>query len=207
MVEKIIDLVKEKDIHFPRLLLSNYRKMDINEQELILIVFLLNEQSNTFNPKRIGECLDWKLTEVLEVVNNLTTKDLINIDIKKVNGVITEFINIENVYKKLSYYIINHEEEKESSNIFDIFEREFGRTLSPMEYEIVNGWLTDKMDEEMIVLALKEATYNGVSNLRYIDKIIYEWRKQGITSKDVMEKRNEPKKEAKELIDMDWLDE
>ena len=121
----------------------------------------------------------------------------------------TEFINIENVFKKLSYYIINHTEveQVESTNIFDVFEREFGRTLSPMEYEIVNGWLTDKMDEEMIILALKEATYNGVSNLRYIDKIIYEWRKKGLTSKDLIEKRSNPKKEAKELFDYNWLDE
>lgn len=208
MVDKIIELVKDKEIHFSKLLLSNYKKMGLDEQELVLVIYLLNEKLSDFNPKKISVDLDWDLTLVLEVVSKLTTKDLINIEIKKINNIMNEFISIENIYKKLSYYIVNHEEEASvSNNIFDIFEREFGRTLSPMEYEIVNGWIKDKMDEEMIILALKEAIYNGVSNLRYIDKIIYEWRKKGLTSKDLIEKRNIDKKEVKQLFDYNWLDE
>jgi DNA replication protein DnaD len=39
--------------------------------------------------------------------------------------------------------------------------------------------LKSGMNEDLIIGALKEATYNGVSNLRYIDKIIYEWGKKG----------------------------
>ena len=49
--------------------------------------------------------------------------------------------------------------------------------LSPMEYEIIKAWLDNDMSEELIKEALKEATFNGVSNLRYIDKILYEWGK------------------------------
>ena len=64
------------------------------------------------------------------------------------------------------------------------------------------------MDEEIIKEALKEATYNGVSNLRYIDKIIYEWNKKGY--KTVEEIRNNKfKKEEKvnTFFECDWLDE
>jgi len=208
MVDKIIELVKDKEVHFPKLLLSNYKKMDLTEQELVLAIYLLNEKLSDFNPKKIANDISWEVNDVLETINNLTTKDLITIEIKKINNVMNEFISVENLYKKLSYYIVTHEEkETVSNNIFDVFEREFGRTLSPMEYEIVNGWLKDKMDEEMVVLALKEATYNGVSNLRYIDKIIYEWRKKGLTSKELIETRNDNKKEVKQLFDYNWLDE
>ena len=93
--------------------------------------------------------------------------------------------------------------------VFDIFEKELGRTLSPMEYEIINGWLDVPFKEELIISALKEATYNGVSNLRYIDKILYEWKKKGINSKEDIEKnRNDfqnRKVESKPLFDYDWL--
>ena len=44
---------------------------------------------------------------------------------------------------------------------------------------MINAWISSGMDEEMIIGALKEATFNGVSNLRYIDRIIYEWGKKG----------------------------
>ena len=38
--------------------------------------------------------------------------------------------------------------------------------------------------------SVKEAVFNGVSNLRYIDKILYEWGKAGIKNvNDVEEMR------------------
>ena len=59
-------------------------------------------------------------------------------------------------------------------------------------------------------MALKEAVYNGVTNLRYIDKILYEWKKKGIKSKEDIEKEraNFKKKSSKgEVFDYDWLNE
>ena len=65
------------------------------------------------------------------------------------------------------------------------------------------------MSEDLIKEAIKEATFNGVSNLRYIDKILYEWGKLGIkTVKDVennRKKRNKAK-EAEADVDMDIVD-
>ena len=99
--------------------------------------------------------------------------------------------------------------EENKSNIYSTFETEFGRTLSPMEYEIITGWIDSGYTEELIILALKEATYNGVSNLRYIDKIIYEWGKKGIKTKEDVEKNRKQFKntEKKEIFDYNWLDE
>ena len=78
-----------------------------------------------------------------------------------------------------------------------------------MEYEIIGGWLDGEFTEEVVLLALKEAVYNGVFNLRYIDKILYEWKKKGIHSKEDMEREKksfmERKQEPKELFDYDWL--
>ena len=72
------------------------------------------------------------------------------------------------------------------------------------------------MSEELIKEALKEATFNGVSNLRYIDKILYEWGKLGIkTAKDVDEhrKRRAQKKDEEadsnidlDIVNWDWFD-
>ena len=77
-----------------------------------------------------------------------------------------------------------------------------------MEFEIINGWVDNGYSEELIKLALKEATYNGVSNLRYIDKIIYEWGKKGIKTKEDVENNRKQFKNnnnKKELFDYDWL--
>ena len=127
---------------------------------------------------------------------------------KRVNKVLTETINLDSLYEKLAFSL-NQVEEKEDSNLYSVFETEFGRTLSPMEYEIINSWKDNGYTEELIILALKEATYNGVSNLRYIDKIIYEWGKKGIKTKEDVEKNRKQFKSnnttKKELFDYDWL--
>ncbi len=206
MVEKIVNVIKEKDATFPRLLLLHYKDLKLDDLELIIVIYILNS-SLEFNPKKISEDLKITLQEVLMKMDSLSNKDILKIELKKINNIRQEFINIDPLYNKLSYFIIN-EETKENTNIYDTFEKEFGRTLSPMEYEIINGWLNDGMNEEIVVQALKEAIYNGVSNLRYIDKILYEWKNKGLTTTQKIEQNrtNFNKKEKKELFDYNWLD-
>ena len=91
-----------------------------------------------------------------------------------------------------------------------MFEKEFARPLTPMEYEFINAWINSGMNEDIIKEALKEATYNGVSNLRYIDKIIYEWNKKGYkTVEDVIKNKykKEEKKDTSTFFEYNWLDE
>ena len=127
---------------------------------------------------------------------------------KKLNNIRSEIINLDSLYEKLAFSL-SDEEDKNDNNLYSVFETEFGRTLSPMEFEIINGWIDNGYSEDLIKLALKEATYNGVSNLRYIDKIIYEWGKKGIkTKEDVENNRKNFKNNSnknKELFDYDWL--
>ena len=97
-----------------------------------------------------------------------------------------------------------------NSDLFDLFEKEFGRTLSPMEYEIINSWVESKIDKGLIISALKEAVFNGVNNLRYIDNILYEWNKKGIKRTDDLDrkiKEEESKEDNTELYEYDWLNE
>ena len=190
-----------------RILLFNYHKLNLTELELIIIMYILNDNDPNYNPKKIGNDLDIDVKKVLEVINNLVEKGILTVDIIKVNNVRNEVINLDLMYEKLAFLIIK-KDNKSESNIFDIYSQELGRGLSPTEYEIINGWLDSGYSEEIILLALKEAIYNGVSNFRYIDRIIFEWAKKGIkTKEDVERNRKEFKKskENKELFDYDWL--
>lgn len=196
----------------PKILLMNYAKLKISEKSLIVLIYLINDKIGIFNPKKISDDLNITMTEVLQIIDDLTTNDIISIELKKVNDVREEFINLDNLYTKLAYIIVNEEEtieDAKSSNIYDIFEQEFGRTLSPIEYELINGWIDADFKEDIIILALKEAVFNGVSNLRYIDKILYEWKKKGLNSKEDVENNRiqyqQKKVEKKELFDYDWL--
>lgn len=206
-MNNIVELLKSKNLTFPQILIKEYRNLKLTEQELILLIYFMNHDYQ-FNPKKISEYLNWTLEEVLETISNITNKNLMKIELKKENNIRKEYINLEGLYQKLAFTLTNKKEEKENNNIFDYFEKEFGRTLSPIEYELINSWVKDN-SEEIIKLALKEAVYNGVSNFRYIDKIIHEWSKKGIKSEEDLkkEKINFKNKKVKETFDYDWLNE
>ena len=189
----------------PFIFLIYYLK--ITDSELIVIVYLINTDIS-FNPKQIAKDLNFDLSEIMNIITSLTEKGILKIDIinKKVRE---EVINLEELYKKLGFIVVNDEIKENSNNIFDIFEKEFGRTLSPIDYEIITDWQKNYNDE-IILLALKEAVFNGVNNLRYIDKILIDWNKKGIKNEqDIINDRKsfQSKKQNKKLFDYDWLNE
>ena len=206
-MNQILEVLKSKYYQIPQVLLFNYRKLGLNELELIVIMYILNENDTNYNPKKISNDLDIDVKKILEVINNLMEKGFLSIELIKVNNVRNEVINLDLMYEKIAFIIMKKDNKKET-NIFETYEKELGRALSPTEYEIINSWLDSGYSEELILLALKEAVYNGVSNFRYIDRIIFEWAKKGIKNKEDVEKnRKEFKKskENKELFDYDWL--
>lgn len=206
-MNQILEVLKCKYYQIPQVLLFNYRKLGLSELELIVIMYILNDNDTNYNPKKISNDLELDVKKVLEVINNLMEKGFLSIELIKVNNVRNEVINLDLMYEKIAFIIMKKDNTKET-NIFETYEKELGRALSPTEYEIINSWLDSGYSEELILLALKEAVYNGVSNFRYIDRIIFEWAKKGIKNKEDVEKnRKEFKKskENKELFDYDWL--
>ena len=206
---QIIELLKSINYQVSKELLFNYKNMDITDRQFILLMYLINQSTNIYNPKQISTDLKIDLNTIFEEINSLCEKNIIKIEMKRINKVLNETINLDLLYEKLAFSL-NSVEEKVDNNLYSTFETEFGRTLSPMEYEIINSWKDNGYTEELIILALKEATYNGVSNLRYIDKIIYEWGKKGIKTKEDVENnrkqfKNNNTNKNKELFDYDWL--
>ena len=207
--ENLVDILKTGNVVIPIYFLKNYKKFDLKIDEFVFLMYLVNLKDNVFNPKMIGEELNIKNTEVLNYISILSDKKLVNIDSKKSDKIITDIINLDGFYNKLGIIVRDeiNDVDVDNSSVFELIEKEFGRTLSSMEYEIIKAWLNNNISEELIKEALKEAVFNGVSNLRYIDKILYEWTKLGIkTREDVIKnkKKHNDKNDDKVDIDIDW---
>lgn len=168
MTEKLIQLLKSNDFTVPQALFFRYKELNVSLEELYFLIYLINTNDLVFNPKKFSSDLNISMPEVLEIVNNLTNKDILSLDLRKEGNIRNEYLNLDKLYNKLSFLLINEETKVISTNLFDVFESEFGRTLSPIEYELINGWLDNEFSEDLVKCALKEAVYNGVSNLRYI---------------------------------------
>ncbi|MBQ4262816.1 MAG: DnaD domain protein [Bacilli bacterium] len=189
---------KSKDFLVNANVIKNISSLDITLDEFLLFLYFTNI-SFDLNLEDINEKLGFTDEKTFKTFNSLINKKYIEIKVSKNHGKVEEKIVLDTFYDRL---ILNKKEEKNNSDIFSLFEKELGRTLSSFEYEIINKWLENNISEELISKALKEAILSGVTNFKYIDKIVYEWNKKGIKSKIEKEKPI-----TEELFDYDWLGE
>lgn len=192
----------------PNYLIKYYSKFELNINELIILIYFLNNKEKPiFDVNKICNDLNMNASNVLEIIDNLIEKNIISIEVEKKDGIIEEFISLELFFSKVKKYLIEGESLDKSNDIYSLFEQEFGRTLSPTEYEMITNWLECNISIDLIRSALKEAVLNGVNNLRYIDKILFEWNKKGYkNSNDIINKKEYKDDDyIEELYDYDWL--
>ena len=138
---------------------------------------------------------------------SLIEKQYISIEMNKSNGIIEEYISLDLFFKKINACLIENDTNDNSSDIYSKFEKEFGRTLSPVEYETISKWIENNIPLNLIEAALKEAILNGVNSIRYIDKILFEWNKKGYKDSTDIIRKNNKEEYIEEIYDYDWLNE
>ena len=156
---------------------------------------------------KISNDLFMEQNEVLEIINSLIEKQYISIEMNKSNGIIEEYISLDLFFKKINACLIENDTNDNSSDIYSKFEKEFGRTLSPVEYETISKWIENNIPLNLIEAALKEAILNGVNSIRYIDKILFEWNKKGYKDSTDIIRKNNKEEYIEEIYDYDWLNE
>ena len=134
-----------------------------------------------------------------EYKGKMIEKRVIKLTRKSIQGYQHILIGYQHTIKE------NKEEEdiKEinKESIFEVVEKNIGRVLSPIELEVIKNW---DYDEEIIVLAIKEAMLHNAKTIKYIDRILFNWKQNKLeTVEDVNSYLEEfsnkkPKKKEKE---------
>lgn len=170
--------------------------IDITLDEFLLILYFINV-SEYLDVNNINKKLGFDEKKAVDTFSSLLNKKYIEMNVINKNGEVIEKVNLDPLYDRLA---LNKKTENNDVDIYALFEKELGRTLSSFEYEMINKWIENSISEDIIKGALKEAILSNVRNFKYIDKIVYEWSKKGI--------KNHVKEENKteELFDYDWLD-
>lgn len=212
MDDKIFNIISERPVVIPKVLLNNYHKLNIQDHEFAVIIAIMSMGNKVlYDPTAISCELGIDKMQVMEYINDLVEKNILSIEIEKNNRKSSEYISLDMLYKKLVNIVIDVKDKEISvdNSIFDIFQKELGKTLSPMQYEMIKEWISSGTSEELIIEALREAVLNGINNFNYIDRIIATWKEKGYKNKeDIIKdksKYHSSKKETKEVFDMDWL--
>ena len=198
MNEVVTNILKEQPIIIPKVLLKYYTKLNITEEELIILICIIKKGDKiVYDPGLFTEEIGMKPYKAMQILNDLSEKAILEIKVENnPSGKKEEYIYLDLLYNKLFNIIIDKNHEATiNTDLFTLFETELGRTISPMEVEIIKEWLHDGNSEELIKEALKEAIYNNARNLKYIDRILFNWRTKGIkTKKDILEEKKNYRK-------------
>lgn len=205
----INDLIKVNDSFIiPNYVIKNYEKLGLEGLDFIMLIYFINQKNNVaFDVNKIATDLNLESSKVLEIINSLNEKNFISIEMKKNNGVIEEYISTELFYNKVSSMLMENISSEKETDLYSVFEKEFGRTLSPTEFSSINNWIENGISEELIKEALKEAILSGVHNIRYIDTILFNWTKKGYKKPEDVKRKKEDEEEIVEVYDYDWLNE
>ena len=185
-------------------------------KDFLVFLKLLNTSCECFDCSKIAKNLGLTEEDVMTSFNNLIVKGFIEYKTIRENGMIKEIISLDKFYNSIALKLANQNKKEVSNNIYDIFQKELVRSLSPTEYEYINNWLEKGLSENLIIGALKEAVLSGVKNFRYIDRVLFDWQKKGYRSMNDVEAAkkkitNVPEEISSnndtnsEYFDYDWL--
>lgn len=188
--------LSEGSVSIPSLLLQGYAKLGLNETDMMLLIHLISfkekEQKDFPTIDEIQARMSANPERVIVSIQKLLSEGWITIDedIDPATDIQYERYNVTGVFEKLAdslaNSIMNDDGDdppimQNETNLFVIFEREFGRPISPMECETIAGWLDkDGYTEQLIIAALKESVFSGKLHFRYIDRILLEWARNRI---------------------------
>ena len=209
-VEKIMDAIDWRMI-----LVDNYKKLGLNENELSIILVtnsLIQKGVDFITPDIIALKMTLDFSEIDSCFTNLIKKDILTLE-----GNEKIHISIEPLKKKLIdiFYEEIQKDTKSTSNkeqndIFVLFETEFGRALSQFEVNTIKDWFEQGNSETTIKEALNVATLAKVKTIRYIDKVLLEWKRREEMSKNgispLSEKWRKNLEETMEIAKINWME-
>ncbi len=182
--DKLLNMITEA-IDFRYLLIENYKKLKIKENELATI-FVIDHLIGQGNPFVTSDLLSLKMTldihEIDKILANLITKGFFGYKTQGKKTVATLEPLKQKLYREFQIFLSKEEEEKSSQritealeNIYQSFEKLLGRSLSPVEISKIHEWVSFGYTDTLIIDALKEALSQGKKSLRSVDKVLLSW--------------------------------
>lgn len=200
------DLWLSGSTNIPNLLLKFYKEMSLTDCEVMTLIqiFRLRSEEKNLHPtaESLEEYMSATRDDIARNIKALVDKGVLveTLYYDETKDTVLTGYDFEPLFEKLSDYwacarakeiekagtklddlSLRSSKKEALSSCYSIFEREFGRPLSPIEIEKITQWV-EYPGPELVREALQRAVLLGKRNFRYIDTILLEWKKNNLTS-------------------------
>ena len=193
---------KSGNLVLPSALLFHYKDIFKRADDFLIWQFIYLQNTTKMDdlaPSQIASALNKTVAEVNRSISDLTAQGLLDMKTIELGSEIEVVFDASPVLALLDKLVSEPKQVPEKQDVNPVkelveeFERELGRMLSPFELEDLQKTIReDKTDPDLVRAALREAVFNGKKNWNYINAILRNWRREGITTmRQVEERRKE----------------
>ncbi|MFD1636139.1 DnaD domain-containing protein [Evansella tamaricis] len=190
--ELLVQLYMDKPFIVPSMLMTSYKKIGMTETQFMVLMHIqqFSQEGNFFpTPNELQARMSIDEKECTNQLKELLKKGFLSIEERQEeDGRLSEAFSVKPLYEKMVLFLNNSlldsgkkTKQIEEGQLFRRFEEEFSRPLSPMEMEMISMWLDDDgHTPQVIEAALRESVVSSKLNFRYIDRILFDWKNNGI---------------------------
>ena len=192
---------KTGNLVLPTELLFHFHEIFDNSDDFLVWQFFYLQNTTSLeeiSPVQIAESIGKSVAEVNRSMSNLTEKGLLQYKTIALNGEIEAVFDALPALERLDEIVENHSSVAQAvsqnflKDLVETFQQELGRFLTPFEIEDLTKTIQDdKTSPELVTAALREAVFNGKANWKYIQAILRNWRREGITTVAQVEAKRE----------------
>lgn len=207
-----LEQFKSGNLVLPSALLFHYKDIFKNPDDYLVWQFFYLQNTTKMNdlaPSQIAKALNKTVAEINRCISELTTQGLLDVKTIELENEIEVIFDASPVLSILDSLLEtpkgngnNQDKEVENTlkSLVEDFERELGRMISPFELEDLQKTIRDdKTDPDLVRSALREAVFNGKTNWNYINAILRNWRREGITTLRQVEERRQEREGTKSV--------
>ena len=198
---------KSGNLVLPSALLFHYKDIFKRADDFLIWQFIYLQNTTKMDdlaPSQIASALNKTVAEVNRSISDLTAQGLLDMKTIELGSEIEVVFDASPVLALLDKLVSEPKQVPEKQDVNPVkelveeFERELGRMLSPFELEDLQKTIReDKTDPDLVRAALREAVFNGKTNWNYINAILRNWRREGITTMRQVEERRKEHEDSK----------
>lgn len=191
---------RQGNVVIPAALLFRYKELFSSADDFLIWQFFFYQNTShleSLAPSEVAQATGKTVAQVNQAIENLQESGLLEFKTISIAGEIEMIFDALPALEKLDVLLEPKQPvemvrtENDLKTLVGDFERELGRFLSPFEIEDLQKTVEDdKTSVDLVRAALKEAVFNNKTNWKYIQAILRNWRREGITTVAQVEAKN-----------------